>query len=305
MRTEQTVRTPDEGVAWVSALPFLAFHLAPLAIIATGVSWGSLWLCAALYYARIILITAGYHRFFSHRSFRMGRVAQTVTAALATTAAQKGPLWWAGHHRRHHRYSDTERDIHSPRRGFVWSHVGWVLSRRYKRTDLDAVPDLARRPELLVVDRLHWLGPWILGTACYLAGGWRAVVVGFSVSTIVLWHATFAVNSLAHKVGSRRYDTPDDSRNSLPIALLTAGEGWHNNHHHMPSSARQGLCWWEVDTSYYVLRGLECAHLVRDVRRPTPKALRTRRSGDRSSDTALPLGRAATRPVTQPPFVTW
>jgi stearoyl-CoA desaturase (Delta-9 desaturase) len=191
------------------------------------------------------------------------------------TSAQKGPLWWAGHHRRHHRYADTERDVHSPDAGLWWSHAGWILSRRYKATDFEAVADLARFPELRLVDRLQALAPWLVALACFLVGGWAAVVA-FCISTIVLWHATFSVNSVAHRLGRRRYATPDTSRNCWPVALLTLGEGWHNNHHHYPPAARQGHRWWEIDPTWYVLRGLAVVRVARELRSPPARALAAR-----------------------------
>ncbi len=260
---------------WVSGVPFVALHLAPVAIVVTGFTLGDVLLAGGLYVVRMFFITAGYHRYFSHRAYRLNRGAQLVVAVGGVTAAQKGPLWWAAHHRRHHRYADTSRDVHSPRDGWWWSHAGWVLSRRSKQADLDLVPDLARYPELRAVDRLQAVGPWALATVCFLVAGW-AGLVAFAISTVALWHATFTVNSVAHRMGRRRYDTPDDSRNCWPVALLTLGEGWHNNHHHYPRSVRQGFVWWEVDLTYYGLRGLAALGVVHDLRVPPPRALTAR-----------------------------
>jgi stearoyl-CoA desaturase (delta-9 desaturase) len=229
-------------------------------------------LLAVLYAVRMFFITAGYHRYFSHRSYKLGRAMQLVMAVGGTTAAQKGPLWWAANHRAHHRYADTDRDPHSPIRGLWWSHVGWILSYKHKGTDLDVVRDLARYPEIRFVDRHNWIGPWSLGVLSFLIGGWSGLVVGFFGSTVVLWHMTFLVNSAAHLVGRRRYDTNDTSQNSWLVALLTNGEGWHNNHHRFPASARQGFYWWELDLSYYGLRLLSLLGLVRDLR-PPPEAV--------------------------------
>ena len=239
----------------------------PLAAIWTGVSRADLVLCAATYSVRMFFITAGYHRYFAHRSYRMGRVAQFVMALGGTTAAQKGPLWWASHHREHHRYTDTERDPHSPRKGFFWSHVGWILCDKYSATERDVIRDFASYPELRWLDRHDWVGAWALAIGCFLLGGWSGLAIGFFLSTILLWHVTFMVNSVAHLVGRRRYDTGDDSRNNWFVALLTGGEGWHNNHHCHPSSARQGDRWWELDTTWYVLRGLAAVGVVHDLRR--------------------------------------
>lgn len=278
---------PGARVAWWSAIPFFAVHLAPLGALFVVVTWQDWVLCAGLYVSRMFLITAGYHRYFSHRSYRMGRVPQVVTAALATTAAQKGPLWWAGHHRVHHRFTDIDGDVHSPRDGFWWSHVGWILSTRYKRTDGDSIRDFAAYPELRAVDRFHWLGPWALGALCFLVGGWGALLVGFMLSTVLLWHGTFVVNSLSHLLGRRRYATPDTSRNSMAITLITGGEGWHNNHHYLPASARQGFAWWEVDPTWYGLRALAALRIVRDLRRPPRQLLEQARVRDGAFDIGM------------------
>ena len=263
-------------ISWRTSGPFVVCHLIPLLAVVTGVHAADLVLLGALYVGRVFFVTAGYHRYFSHRAFRTGRVTQFALAFGGLTAVQKGPLWWASWHRQHHRYADTGRDPHSPRHGFWWSHVGWILSGRYGATDLDVVDDLARFPELRFLDRHDWIGPWALGTACYLVAGWSGVVVGFFGSTVLVWHATFSVNSFTHVFGRRRYATADTSRNLAPVALFTLGEGWHNNHHHHPTSARQGVRWWELDPTHRVLRVLAHLGIVRDLRQPTPAALASR-----------------------------
>jgi len=266
-------KPPDERINRTSSIPFLALHLVPLLAIFTGVSRTDLIVCAALYLGRMFFITAGYHRYFAHRSYKMARVPQFLMALGGTTAAQKGPLWWAAHHRDHHRYADTDRDIHSPSKGFWWSHVGWFLSDRFKATNVDGIRDFARYPELRWLDRHDWVGAWALGAVTFLLFGWSGLVVGFFVSTILLWHGTFLVNSVAHVFGRRRYETDDTSRNSLLVALATGGEGWHNNHHHYPASARQGFFWWEVDPTWYGLRILSWVGLVRGLRTPPERVL--------------------------------
>jgi stearoyl-CoA desaturase (delta-9 desaturase) len=263
-------RAADERVNWRSSLPFLVVHLLPVAALWTGVTGTALVLFAVTYFGRMFFVTAGYHRYFSHRTFRLSRAGQLVFAFGGLTAAQKGPLWWAAHHRNHHRFSDSERDIHSPRRGFWWSHVGWILCDKYGATELDEIKDFARFGELRWLNRHDWVGPWALGVACYLAGGWSGLVIGFFASTVLLWHTTFLVNSLAHVFGRRRYATEDTSRNSLLIALVTGGEGWHNNHHRYQSAARQGFRWWQIDTTFYVLWLLARLGVVRDLR-PVPR----------------------------------
>ncbi len=272
---------------WVAAIPFLAVHVAPLAAFFVTVTWQDWVLCAVLYLTRMFCITAGYHRYFSHRSYRMGRVAQFLMAFGGTTALQKGPLWWAGHHRLHHRYTDLDEDPHSPRDGFWWSHVGWILSNRYKHTETSAIKDFAAYPELRFIERTSWIGPWLLGVACFLIGGWGGLLIGFFLSTVLLWHGTFLVNSMAHLMGRRRFATPDTSRNSLIIAVITGGEGWHNNHHYLPASARQGFTWWEIDTTWYLLRLLSALHIVRDLKDPPARLLEQARVHDGAFDIGM------------------
>jgi stearoyl-CoA desaturase (Delta-9 desaturase) len=258
----------DERLNPLTSIPFLVIHLLPLLAVFTGVTLRAVILGVVLFVGRMFFITAGYHRYFAHRSYKLGRVAQFVMAFGGGTAAQKGALWWASHHRDHHRWSDSDRDVHSPQRGFWWSHVGWILCDRFSETDLDRIRDFARFPELRWLNKWDFVPPWTLGIASYLIAGWSGVLIGFFASTVLLWHATFTVNSLAHLMGRRRYATEDTSRNSALIALWTLGEGWHNNHHYYPASARQGFYWWEIDISYYVLRALSWVGIVRDLRVP-------------------------------------
>lgn len=263
---------PDD-VAYPSGIAFLLIHLACFAVFWTGVTPRALLLAVALYLLRIFAIGAGYHRYFAHRAFRTGRVFQFCLAFLAQTSAQRGILWWAAHHRRHHKYSDTELDVHSPvLRSFLYAHVGWIFVPRNDATDYAAVRDLARYQELVWLDRHPYLPPAVLALATWLIAGPPGLVVGFCCSTVVLWHATFCINSLAHVVGRRRYVTGDESRNNWLLALLTMGEGWHNNHHAYQVSVRQGFRWWEYDPTYYALRALSWLGLVWDLHVP-PKAV--------------------------------
>jgi stearoyl-CoA desaturase (delta-9 desaturase) len=265
----------DHGIDWVASIPFFAVHaVAVAAPFIAPISWKWAALALASYVLRIFGITAGYHRYFSHRTYRTSRVFQFLLAVLGTTATQKGPLWWAAHHRDHHRYSDTPEDIHSPRQdGFWWSHVGWILSTRYNATKLDRVKDLARFPELRWLDRYQVVPVLGYATAMYLAFGVPGLLWGYFVSQVFVWHGTFLVNSLAHVIGRRRYETADTSKNSALIALLVLGEGWHNNHHHYQSSANQGWFWWEIDVTWYALRALRAVGVVSDLRTP-PAAIR-------------------------------
>lgn len=259
---------------WLRNLPFIALHLACLATFFVYPDATALILCVVLYLVRMFGITAGYHRYFSHRSYKTSRLFQFLLACLGCSALQKGPLWWAAHHRDHHRYSDTTDDPHSPRvRNFWWSHVGWIMTGAYDETNWPAVPDWNRFPELRWLNRNHWVPGLVLAGLSWLIGGWSGLVWGFFLSTVLLFHATFAVNSFCHLWGRRRYATRDGSRNNWWVALLTLGEGWHNNHHHYQSSANQGFFWWEVDISYYVIKLLGWSGLVWDIRKP-PRRIR-------------------------------
>jgi stearoyl-CoA desaturase (delta-9 desaturase) len=255
-------------------LPFIAIHALCIAVFFVPATWTALGLCAGLYFVRMFALTAGYHRYFSHRAYKTSRWFQFVLAWFGCTAMQKGPLWWCAKHRNHHKYSDTDADPHSPvRHGLFWSHVGWVLFESHKTPDREIVKDIARYPELRLLERLHWLPGFCLLGLCYLIDGWSGVVWGFLVSTVLLYHGTFLVNSLCHIVGRRRFATTDDSRNNALVALLTLGEGWHNNHHHYMSSANQGFRWWEIDVSYYLLCLLRLCRIVWDLRKPPANVL--------------------------------
>jgi stearoyl-CoA desaturase (delta-9 desaturase) len=259
----------------VKSIPFLVVHLIAAATLIFGRwSWGLVALAIGSYYLRMFAITAGYHRYFAHRTYKTSRAFQFFMAMLGTLATQKGPLWWAAHHRDHHKYSDQPEDIHSPvQRGLWWSHVGWVLSSKYDATKFDRIKDFASFPELRWLNQWYYIPVVAYASAFYFVGGWSALLWGYFVSTMFLWHGTFLVNSLAHVFGRRRYVTTDDSRNSFIIAMLTMGEGWHNNHHHYQSTTNQGWFWWEIDMSYYVLRALSVVGLVSDLRTP-PRHIR-------------------------------
>lgn len=269
---------PDKSMDWVKSVPFFLIHVAAVAgVWVLGWSWKGFALAMVLYYVRMFGITAGYHRYFSHRAFRTSRPVQLFFALLAQTSAQKGVLWWAAHHRVHHKYSDQEGDVHSLLRdGFWWSHVGWIISKKYDATDHDRVRDLEKFPELRWLDRFHLVPPTALGVACALAGGWYGFVWGFLVSTTILYHGTFTINSITHVLGKRRYQTTDNSRNSWLLAIVTMGEGWHNNHHFYQRSTRQGFYWWEWDPTYYILRVMSALGLVWDLHDP-PRSVRDAR----------------------------
>ena len=271
----------DESFDWTS-LPFLLLHVGCLLGFWIGWSWTAVIICILSLELRMFGITGAYHRYFSHRSYRTSRFFQFCLAFLGTCAVQKGPLWWAAHHRHHHRYSDTDLDIHSPiRRNFWWSHWGWILSKRYKGTEESNVRDWQKFPELYWLDRHYVIPPLTYLAAIGLLGfgiergipglhtsALHVIFWGFLVSTVLCYHCTFAINSVAHVFGRQRFDTGDKSRNSLLLALLTLGEGWHNNHHRFPSSERQGFYWWEIDITHYILKMLNGVGLVWDLRIP-------------------------------------
>jgi stearoyl-CoA desaturase (delta-9 desaturase) len=265
---------PDD-IIYPSTIPFLLVHLSCFAAIWTGVTVEALVIAAALYVVRMFAVTAGYHRYFSHRTFKTSRVGQFLLAFLAQTSAQRGVLWWAANHRSHHRYADTVDDVHSPRlHGFFRSHVGWIFTPRRLKTDYEGIADFTRFPELVWLDRLPYLPAAVLGVTAWLIAGWPGLVVGFCWSTVLVWHATFSINSLAHVTGRQRYVTGDDSRNNWWLAIITLGEGWHNNHHAYQSSVRQGFRWWEWDPTFYALKALSWAGVVWELRSPPDAVLR-------------------------------
>jgi stearoyl-CoA desaturase (delta-9 desaturase) len=266
----ESLKLPADGVlARKQLLPTLIYwglHALALAVIVTPPSGDVLLLTALTFWVRLFAITAGFHRYFAHRAFRTSRAFQFLLALVGTTATQKGPLWWSGGHRRHHRFSDQPGDMHSPREGFWYSHQGWILDTKWERTELENIRDFARFPELVWLNRWHFVPPIALAIACAMIGGFPGVLWGYVLSTVLLWHTTYSINSLAHRWGSQRYATGDDSRNNWFLGLLTLGEGWHNNHHWFMSSARQGFFWWEIDLTYYALRGLALVGIVWDLR---------------------------------------
>ena len=277
-------------IDWVRSIPFLGLHLMCFGVIWVGWSWIAVLTAVALYFIRMFAITGFYHRYFSHRSFKTSRWAQFLFAVWGNTSVQKGPLWWAAHHRHHHRHSDEVDDVHSPHRdGFFWSHMGWITCKGNFPTNYKAVPDLAKFPELRFLDRFETVVPILLAGSLVAFGsilnslapqlgtsGMQMLIWGFFISTIVLFHGTCTINSLSHLFGTKRYKTSDESRNNLLLALITMGEGWHNNHHHFPAAVRQGFYWWEIDITYYVLRLLSWTGIIWDLT-PVPAGVRAAR----------------------------
>jgi stearoyl-CoA desaturase (delta-9 desaturase) len=236
-------------------------------------SWRVVGLAVVSYLLQTLGVTAGYHRYFSHHSFKTGRVFQFILGWLGCAAMQNGPLWWASGHRRHHRFSDREGDPHSPVLGGFWhGHLGWVLSGENDHPDLANVKELAVFPELRFLDRFKWVPTFMTGVVCGVAFGWPGVVWGLGVATTLAFHAPLFVNSAGHLWGPRRFETKDSSRNNAFLSAIILGEGWHNNHHHDPSSARHGFTWWEIDITYYTIWSLSMLGVVWEVRKPRPWA---------------------------------
>ncbi len=265
---------------FIRSIPFIAVHLMCFGVYWVGWSWTAVAVAVAFYFIRMFAITGWYHRYFSHRTFKTSRTVQLAFAILGGMCVQRGPLWWAGHHRHHHIASDTPDDVHSPRQGgFLWSHMGWFTSQTHYAPRFKSIMDFYKFPELRFLDRFDILIPVLTGFAMFGFGsllelcapelgtnGPQMLIWGFFISTVALAHGTFTINSLSHVYGSQRYKTGDDSRNNFILALITMGEGWHNNHHYYPASTRQGFYWWEIDVTYYCLKVLEYLGLVWDIR---------------------------------------
>jgi stearoyl-CoA desaturase (Delta-9 desaturase) len=255
------------GISWIAGIPFVLFHVVPLGVLWVGWSTFAVLFAALYYLIRMFAITAFYHRYFSHHAFTTNRFFQFLFAFWGCSAMQRGPLWWAAIHRHHHIYADTEKDLHSPRmQGFFWSHIGWVLAYENKRIRVEYVKDWLKYPELVFLEKISYAIPIVeAGIILYIGhllflyrpdlhtNGPQLLVWGFFISTLVCSHATFSINSIDHMFGTRRYDLPNDSRNNIWTAVLTLGEGWHNNHHHYPITAKAGFYWWEIDITYSLL----------------------------------------------------
>lgn len=259
-------------INWLTALVMLAFH-ALAAVALFHFTWRGLWVAVALWWISTSLgIGIGYHRLLTHRGFRCPKWLEYSLAVCGTLALEGGPIFWVGVHRIHHQLTDKPGDPHSPRDGKWWSHMGWVLLGQSLHDETEKlapyVPDLRRDRFYLWLSHYHWMTQVVVGLAVYFAFGWQVTLWAVFLRTVVGLHCTWLVNSATHIWGSRRWATGDDSTNSLLIALFTWGEGWHNNHHAHPNSARHGLRWWEVDTNWYVIRLMSALGLVRDIKLP-------------------------------------
>lgn len=277
---EKVDNTKDYEIDWLRVIPFIMMHLVCLFVFAVGVSWIAVTVAFVLYCIRIFAIGAFYHRYFSHATYKANRFWQFIFAILGASATQRGPLWWAAHHRDHHTKSDQPHDPHSPvQHGFFWSHVGWFLSRRHYYFNASRIKDLMRFAELRLLDRLDTLVPVLLAVGTYYLGaylehaypslhtnGWQMLIWGFFISTVFLLHVTVSINSVMHRFGVKRFPTKDNSRNNWLFAILTFGEGWHNNHHYYATSTRQGFVWYEFDLTYYILKLMQKLHIIHDMR---------------------------------------
>jgi stearoyl-CoA desaturase (delta-9 desaturase) len=287
---ESVVEKPARRIGWLGASPFIAIHLLAFGSIWTGITPAAAICCAALYFIRMFAVTGAYHRYFSHRTYKTSRVFQFVLAFLAQTSAQRGALWWAAHHRHHHRYSDQPQDLHSVAQdGFWYSHVWWIFEGGNQKTDYNRIRDFAKYPELRFLDRFHLLPPIALGTLIFFWLGASGLFFGFFASTVILWHGTFTINSLSHVFGKRRFATHDHSRNNWLLAIITLGEGWHNNHHRYCASTRQGFYWYEYDITFYILKMLSFFGLVWKLSPVPASVLEEGRTGERRESLLSPV----------------
>ena len=261
-------------VKWDSVIVFALMHLLALGIFFVPFSWKAFWVFFALQW-----ITGGlgiclcYHRLLTHRSFKLWKPLEYALAVCACLAFQNGPIKWVATHRVHHANSDREGDPHSPTKGFWWAHMGWLFSfdetfDTYEKYRTYA-PDLANDPVYRFLNSTFVIYQVILGIVLYAWGGLPFVIWGIFFRTVFMWHCTWLVNSAAHTWGYRTWAVEDKSTNNWWVALLTYGEGWHNNHHAFPRSAAHGLKWWELDLTYFTVRALTAVGLASDIQLPS------------------------------------
>jgi stearoyl-CoA desaturase (delta-9 desaturase) len=287
-------------IGWLGASPFILIHLLAFGAIWTGVTPAAAICCGVLYFVRMFAVTGAYHRYFSHRTYKTSRAFQFVLAFLAQSSAQRGVLWWGAHHRHHHRWSDQREDIHSVAQdGFWYSHVWWIFERGNQITDYNRIRDFARFPELRFLDRFHLIPPVLMGAVVFFTLGASGLFFGFFVSTVLLWHGTFTINSLSHVFGNRRFPTTDHSRNNWLLAIITLGEGWHNNHHRYCGSTRQGFYWYEYDITYYILKALSLVGLVWKLQPVPASVLEEGRASSREHRYMAPILPTSPASVTQ------
>jgi stearoyl-CoA desaturase (Delta-9 desaturase) len=248
---------------------FWTVQVSALLIFAVPFRWAFVAVWAASHFLRAIGLTLAFHRYFAHRAFKMNRVARFVWTWIGTSAMQKGPMWWAGHHVNHHKYADRDGDPHSPMvSGVYYAHIGWFLNdTRHDKLEPNnpVIRDFSRVPEIAFIEKYFFLPPLLLAIAMFAIGGFPLLIWGFCLPTMTLAHATFAINTVNHMFGSRRFETVDESRNNPLTALFAVGEGWHNNHHRYQRAARNGFYWWEFDPTWYVIRAMKAVGLAWDV----------------------------------------
>jgi len=285
---------------FISIIVFWTVQVSAVLAVLVPFSWAMAGLWAVSHFLRAIGLTLSFHRYFAHRTFQMNRAARFVWALIGTAAMQKGPLWWAGHHVNHHKFADREGDPHSPAiTGFYHAHIGWFLNdARHDRVEPTnpVLRDFSNAPEIVWLDRYHFVPPLALAVGLFLSGGLQWLVWGFCVPTVTLAHSTFAINTVNHMFGSRRFETHDASRNNLFTAVFAVGEGWHNNHHRYQRAARNGFYWWEFDPTWYVIRLMQAVGLAWDLQ-PVPariyaeaEATRARRRQQRSVSVVEDVG---------------
>ncbi len=266
LRVDYSLTTMNRVTAGVVML----FHVGAVAAL-WFTSWTNVIVALALHWLAVGLgISLGYHRLHTHRGYKTSRAFEYFLAICGTLTLEGGPIFWVATHRVHHQHSDHDGDPHTPHDGGFWAHVGWILfgHTRHNNTVLMSkyAPDLGADPFYRWLNSYHYVPLILLGIVLLAVGGWGMVLWGIALRVTVGLHATWLVNSATHMWGSRRFPTRDDSKNSWWVALLTFGEGWHNNHHAHPVSARHGLAWYEFDVSWITLKALRALGVVRELK---------------------------------------
>jgi len=263
-------KTLGQPIVWLTTSFILAFHIGALAAL-FFFSWKAFLLAMVLWWiAGGLGIGMGYHRLLTHRGYKTPKWIEYCLTVCGTLALEGGPIFWVATHRMHHQNTDREGDPHSPHDGAFWSHVGWILTGQTMHNNanelLPFVPELRKDKFHTWISRWHWVPLTTLGAALFAFAGWRCLLWGIFFRTVIGLHSTWLVNSATHMWGRRRFPTHDNSRNSLWVALLTFGEGWHNNHHAFPQSARHGMAWYEFDPNWYGILILRMLGLARNVK---------------------------------------
>src|SRR5579871_6501866 len=259
-----------QGMNWFTTVVLILIHIGAIAALFVF-SWKALAFTVLYYYVATGLgISMGYHRLHTHRSYKVPLWLEYFFALCGTLTLEGGPIFWVAVHRIHHQKSDLPGDPHSPRDGAWWSHVGWILfgETNHNNTRLMSkyTPDLAKHRFYIWLNNYHWIPLLVLGLVLLAIGGLPLMLWGTCLRVVLGLHATWLVNSATHMWGSRRFTTTDDSRNNWWVALLTFGEGWHNNHHAHPTSARHGLAWYELDISWITLKAMKFVGIAKNIR---------------------------------------